>query len=673
MPNHLIKEHSPYLKQHAQNPVAWYPWTKKALEKAVAEEKLIIVSIGYSACHWCHVMERESFEDEEVAAVMNEHYVSIKVDREERPDIDQIYMTAVQLMTERGGWPLNCICLPDGRPVYGGTYFSKTDWLKTLQQVQTLWHEHRHDTLDFADKLVSAITNSESLTVKGMPAQYTRSDLQDIISPWIKRFDSTHGGYKRSPKFPLPNNWLFLLRYGYLEQEKQVLDHTHFTLLKMASGGVYDQVGGGFARYAVDERWHIPHFEKMLYDNAQLVSLYTEAYVQRPTPLYKTVVQETLAWIKREMTNESGAFYCALDADSEGVEGKFYTFTKDEFDQVLGADSELFSYYFNITAEGNWEEEGTNVLYVDDDAHQLIADAGFDEVQWGSYLQEVKGRLRTYREQRVRPALDNKVLTSWNAMMLKALLDAYQVFKEDSYYDMALKNAAFIEEHLFNGEGVLLRQPVYGDRDREIPAFLDDHAFLVEAYISFYECTFDIEWLNKARLLADYVLEHFYSEGSAAFFYTADNAEELIARKYEIADNVIPASNSVMVRQLHKLGMLFDHDPYKKYAASMLANVFPDIKAYGAAYSNWSIRLLEEIVGLKELAITGEDISKEKEALLAHYIPNKILMGGREENLPLLRNRVKKETQVFVCENNTCSLPVLQIDDALKLILNQEA
>jgi len=671
MSNHLQYETSPYLKQHQNNPVNWYPWGKIALDKAQKEQKLIIVSIGYTACHWCHVMERESFESKDVAQVMNAHFVSVKVDREERPDIDQVYMTAVQLMTNSGGWPLHCICLPDGRPIYGGTYFRPHDWINVLQELQHMWITEPNVAYDYADRLSKGIRESEVLPVSRIPERYTAADLTAIVEPWRKLFDEELGGYKRAPKFPLPNNWLFFLRYGHLTQDEKLLAQTHFTLKSIAAGGIYDHVGGGFARYSVDEAWHIPHFEKMLYDNAQLVSLFSEAYKQEPVPQYQRVVRETLNWVLREMTSNEGAFYCALDADSEGVEGKYYTFQQEEFEQVLGKDAPLAIHYFSLTREGNWEEEGINVLKTAIDADQMAIEAGFSADEWEDYLANIKAKLLAYRENRVRPGLDNKILTSWNAMMLKAFVDAYRTFHDADYLAMAQRNAEYLLKKLFNAEGRLLHQPSV--EGKETLAFLDDYAFTIEAFISLYEATFDIEWLDRARRLADEVLTYFYEEGATAFYFVSHQGEALIARKYELLDNVIPASNSVMVRQLFKLASLFDEPRYQTVAEQILANVFPQIKSYGSAYSNWCIQLLEHIFGTKEIAITGPaDTEAFREAIDDYYIPNKLLLGGQSENLPLLKGRVGLKNQIFICENKTCSLPVDNLKDFEQLIFESD-
>jgi len=666
MPNKLQNETSPYLLQHQYNPVEWYPWGEEALAKARSENKLIIVSIGYSACHWCHVMERESFENNDIAAVMNQHFVSIKVDREERPDIDQLYMIAVQLMTNQGGWPLNCICLPDSRPIYGGTYFRPADWENVLQQLAKMWRETPDVAADYAQRLTNGIQQSEQLPVNRIPEAYTAGDLEAIVSPWKHLFDKREGGHTRVPKFPMPNNWLFLLRYGILADDPEIVEHVHFTLRKIASGGIYDHVGGGFARYSVDGRWHIPHFEKMLYDNAQLVSLYAEAWQQRPTDQYKRVVMETLEWVQREMTSPEGGFYCALDADSEGIEGKFYTFQQAEIERILGEDAELFIRYFGVTQTGNWEEEHANVLKIDIDADKMAQEAGFSAEEWNAYLAQGKQKLLDYRNKRVKPGLDNKQLASWNSLMIKAFLDAYRVFDVPEYLRRALDSAAFIRAYLSAKDGGILHQPAANGKT--IPGFLDDYAFCIEAFQAIYEATFDETWAYEAKRLMEYVLTHFYDPQAAAFYYTSSLAEALIARKQEVMDNVIPSSTSGIVRALNRLGLIFDEQRYLDIASQALANVVPQMAAYGAAYSNWAIQLLEEVFGCYQVVMTGPDWHAFRIALDAKYIPNKLILGGTKGDLPLLAGRVGNTTRAYVCRDKTCSLPVENSEALLQLI-----
>lgn len=669
MANKLAKENSPYLKQHAHNPVAWHPWGSEALNKAKEENKLIIISIGYSACHWCHVMERESFENEAIAETMNKFYVSIKIDREERPDIDQIYMIAVQLMTNSGGWPLNAICLPDGRPIYGGTYFKPHDWQNVLLQIAQLWEESPKTAIEYAEKLTAGIIKSERLPILEIPKEYTLLDLKSIVLPWKENFDLQYGGYQRSPKFPLPNNWLFLLRYATLAKDTATLDHVHFTLEEIAKGGIYDQIAGGFTRYSVDNRWHVPHFEKMLYDNGQLISLYSEAYQAKPTELYQNVVFETIEWAIREMKAPNGGFYAALDADSEGVEGKYYTFQAEEFD-ILGENAKLIRSYYNITETGNWAEEKTNIPFVNKNSLDVIKDTGLTPSAWNLTLKNSKSKLLEYREKRVKPGLDHKQLTTWNALLLKGLVDAYRVFQKEEYLSIAIGIANFIESECCI-ENTILHQPL--DSNRKIEGFLDDYAFTIEAYISLYEATFNESWLLRAKDYTDTAISLFFDTESKTFYYTANNAEELIARKSEVMDNVIPGSSSTIVRQLYKLGLLFDNENYTAIADQVFANVFPYIKTYGSGYSNWAIQLLELVYGTNEIALTGtESLHWRRELDKQTYIPNKIILGGTKSTLPLLQNRQDVQSKAYLCINKTCSIPQGSIADLIELITNNE-
>jgi len=662
-PNKLINASSPYLLQHAYNPVNWYEWGNEALAKAKAENKLILVSIGYSACHWCHVMERESFENHEVAEVMNRHFVCIKVDREERPDIDQIYMYAIQLMTGSGGWPLNCICLPDQRPIYGGTYFRKNDWINILENVAGLWANEPDKAIQYAERLTAGIKDSEKIIPTVSKEDYAPEHLTEIIEPWKRHFDIGFGGYNRAPKFPLPNNWIFLLRYGFLKDDESVFTAVCHTLEEMSRGGIYDQIGGGFARYSVDDRWHVPHFEKMLYDNAQLISLYVEAYQCTKFESFKQTAVETIEWVFNEMTSAEGLFYSALDADSEGIEGKFYVWDKKEFDHVLGDDARLMAEYYQVTEDGNWEEEQTNILrktLADDD---LSGKYGIDAETLYETVKAAKVKLLQARTKRIRPGLDDKCLTAWNGMMIKALADAAQVLNHHQYYEKASAAAHFILTNLKTAGGGLYRN--YKNGKASITAFLDDYAFIIEALIALYEYDFDEEWLTEAKVLAGYVIGNFSDQDSPMFFYTSAEGESLIARKHEVMDNVIPASNSTMAQNLKKLGLLFDLDEYTDKASAMLAAVHPKIKTYGSAYSNWAIQLLNEIQGINEIAIVGLETDVVKLELNNHYIPNKITLGGTKSNLPLLKGNQSNETKVYICRNKVCQLPVKTVEEAL--------
>ena len=665
--NRLITETSPYLLQHAYNPVNWYPWGEEALDKATKENKLILVSIGYSACHWCHVMEHESFEDEQVAQIMNDFFVCIKIDREERPDIDQIYMYAVQLITGSGGWPLNCFCLPDQRPIYGGTYFRKEDWKNLLLNLSGYWKQKPEEAIEYAVRLTEGIQQSEKIKFAEEKAQYNDQSLIDIFEPWKRQFDLTDGGYNRAPKFPLPNNWAFMLRYAHLMKDNTAQVISGITLEKMAFGGIYDHIGGGFARYSVDGHWHVPHFEKMLYDNAQLVSLYAEAFQFSKNPLYKDVVFETLEWINREMTSPEGGFYSALDADSEGVEGKFYTYSKEELKNILGPDEELFSIYFNVTDSGNWEEEHSNIFFRKQDDETLADLIGIPVNELQKEIQKMKKKVLNHRKTRIRPGLDNKILAAWNGLMLKAYTDAYRAFSETEFLNTALTNARFILHNLMDDSGALIRS-FKSSGSTGNTAFLDDYAFVIEGFISLYEVTFDETWLSEAQKLSGYALENFYDTTSGLYYYTSVKDNQLIARKHEITDNVIPASNSVMAHNLYKLGHFYDDENDVERARQMLQNVFPQIKSYGSAYSNWAILLLNEVKGIYEIAITGPEADNKRKELEKFYIPNKIILGGVSGTLSLLKDKLGDNTRIFVCQNRTCLLPVSEITEALKQI-----
>lgn len=668
--NKLANSTSPYLLQHANNPVNWYPWGAEALQKARDENKLIIVSIGYSACHWCHVMEHESFEDEQVAAVMNEYFVCIKVDREERPDVDQIYMSAVQLMSGRGGWPLNCICLPDQRPIYGGTYYRKQDWTSILFNLADLYKQKPEEAEDYALRLTDGIQRFEALDKVLEQPEYTKADLTAIVNNWKKYFDRVEGGLGKAPKFPMPNNWIGLMRYAHLAGDEDVASAVKLTLQKMAQGGIYDHVGGGFARYSVDGLWHVPHFEKMLYDNAQLISLYAEAYTWQPDNLYKQTVAEIIDFAARELLSPEGVFYSALDADSEGVEGKFYTFTKDEITGILGDGADVFCIYYHITDEGNWPEEETNVLFKRGNDNDLAEALGMPVDEMLNKISAARIKVLAARSKRVRPGLDDKILASWNGLMIKGLCDAYKAFGAPYYLELALTAATFITGHLIDETGKLSR--IYKKPGSTAPdvAFLDDYANVICAFIALYEVTFDETWLNHAKVLADRALLYYYDEADGMFFYTGNDDEQLIARKSEIMDSVIPASNSVMARSLKQLGLLFDNGRYLEVSAQLLRNAFPHMAKYGSSYSNWFMLLLDEVFGVYEVAITGNNAEALRGQMEKNYIPNKIMLGGKKGSLPLLQGKFGQATQIFVCKDKTCGLPVNDISGALKQINN---
>ena len=666
--NHLIHESSPYLLQHAHNPVNWYPWGKEALDKARNENKLIIVSIGYAACHWCHVMEHESFEDEEVAKFMNENFVAIKVDREERPDIDQVYMNAVQLLTGSGGWPLNCITLPDGRPIYGGTYFPKTQWIDMLMKVSEFVKQNPEKAEQQAKSLTEGVQSSELIFANTEKATFTIDELNSVFDIWKNNIDYTHGGHNRAPKFPLPVGYQFLLHYNYLTQNTDALKAVTTTLDKMADGGIYDQIGGGFSRYSTDAYWKVPHFEKMLYDNAQLVSLYSAAYQKTKEPKYQIIVAETLEFIQRELTSNEGGFYSSLDADSEGEEGKFYVWTETELQSMLGKNADLIIDYYNVKEKGNWEN-GHNILHKSGSDKKLAHKYKITETELTKLVFEAKKTILKERSKRIRPGLDDKILTSWNALMLKAYIDAYRVFDSKNYLDIALKNAEFINTKFKSTDSRLYRN--YKNGKASINAFLDDYAFTIEAFISLYQATFDEQWLMEARKLTDYTLTHFYDNSSGMFFYTSDKDPTLIARKMEVTDNVIPSSNSQMAKNLYVLGQYFYNDDYIQKSKTMLNNVKQDALAGGAYYANWDILMAWFASEPYEVAIVGDDFEDKRKEFDTHYYPNVFLSGGKNEgSLSLLENKLNKgQTTIYVCQNKICQLPVTEVKEAMKQIV----
>ncbi|MBT8394784.1 MAG: thioredoxin domain-containing protein, partial [Bacteroidia bacterium] len=582
--NQLVNETSPYLLQHAHNPVNWMPWNDKTLEHAKNKNKLILISIGYASCHWCHVMEHESFEDTLVAQTMNTNFVNIKVDREERPDIDQVYMNAVQLMTGRGGWPLNVVALPDGRPVWGGTYFKKDQWINVLEQLANLHEKDPDKLLDYASKLEQGIKSMDMVVLNKEEPVFKIGFIDNVVSEWSKSFDHKKGGSKRAPKFMMPNNYQFLLRHAYQNDDTELQEFVNLTLTKMALGGIYDQLGGGFSRYSVDNKWHVPHFEKMLYDNAQLVSLYSDAYLITKNELYKQVVYETLGFIEKELTSAEGVFYSSLDADSlnknnELVEGAFYVWQKEELKNLLKDDYEVFSNYYNINNYGYWEHDNY-VLIRNQEDEEFVRNHKLNIEKFKAKKKEWKQILLQEREKRSKPRLDDKTLTSWNSLMIKGYLDAYRVFQDRSFLNIAMKNANFILTKQINSDGSLFRN--YKEGTSSINAYLIDYATTIEAFISLYQATSDEKWLYSARNLSNYSFDNYYDESSNMFFFTSIKDPKLVTRNIDFRDNVIPSSNSIMAKNLFKLSHYFENTNYLKTATSMLNNVKPEMATYGS-------------------------------------------------------------------------------------------
>jgi uncharacterized protein YyaL (SSP411 family) len=672
MSNNLINETSPYLLQHAYNPVDWNPWDSKYLDLAKKENKLVIISVGYSACHWCHVMERESFEDTIAAKLMNEKYISIKVDREERPDVDNVYMNAVQLMTGSGGWPLNVVTLPDGRPIWGGTYFTKDQWINALEQISKLYNDDPERLISYADQLEEGVKSLDVINLNETTPDFNLNIMQDYLNTWSTKFDVEYGGSKGMPKFMMPNNLHFLLKYSYQTENKEIQKFVELSLEKMAFGGVYDQVGGGFSRYSVDDKWHIPHFEKMLYDNAQLISLYSDAYKLTKNRLYKNVVYETIGFINSELKDSSGGYYSSLDADSktdENVleEGAFYVWTKEELIKVLKEKFTLFSDYYNINEFGYWEDN-KYVLIRNQKGVEIASKYNISEDELNQLIQSCKSDLIKVRNKRIKPRLDDKILSSWNGLMIKGFADSYKAFNEPDFLDAAVKNGEFIVKNLLQKDGQLLRN--YKNNKGYINGYLEDYSAVISGFIALHEITLDDKWLKYSKKITDYVYNHFYNEETKMFYFTSDLDEKLLSRTVNFRDNVIPSSNSMMANNLFLLSHYFDNEYYLETAKSMLNNISPEFDLYPDGFSNWLDLMLKLSDSFYEVALVGENALIKASEINKNFKPNKLIIGSlTESDLPLLKNRyVNGDTFIYVCVKKACRLPVKTSEEALGFI-----
>ncbi len=659
MPNRLANESSPYLLQHANNPVNWYPWGEEALTLAKTEDKPILISVGYAACHWCHVMEHESFEDERIAAFMNKHFVNIKVDREERPDLDQIYMSAVQAMTGQGGWPMNVFLTPAGEPFYGGTYYPPTprygmaSWGQVLSGVANAWQTRRNDLTKQAGEMAEHIQREFVLKDQNYvldPLLFERAEKQ-----FDTQFDRSRGGFGGAPKFPPSMSLEFLLRIGSLDMATTTLD-------QMAWGGMYDHVGGGFARYSVDARWLVPHFEKMLYDNAQLARVYLHAYQVTGNAHYRQVVEETLDWTLREMTEQGGGFYSSLDADSEGVEGKFYVWSRAEIEQVLGADAPLFMARYDVTTRGNWE--GHNILNTTNSTladvasrFELTVEAAQDK------LSAARQKLFDVRAKRVWPGLDDKVLTAWNGLMLAAMAEAGRVLKRDDYLAAAVKNAEFLYTTMRTESGRLLRTWKAGSAAK-YNAYLEDYAYLADGLLALYQTTFDVRWFEWAQALTDKMMTHFQDTENGGFFDTSDDHETLLYRPKSLQDNATPSANAMACRVLILMNLFTGDGALADYAEEMVAALYPALAQYPNGFAHWlgcAWLLLSEP---KEVALIGENVDELADVVWEQFRPNVVVAAGTGEAPPLLahRSQMGGRPTAYVCQNFVCQLPVTNPD-----------
>ncbi len=672
--NRLTNETSPYLLQHAHNPVDWFPWGEEALAKSKAEDKPILLSIGYAACHWCHVMHEESFENEPIAAIMNEHFVCIKVDREERPDLDSIYMNAVQMLTGHGGWPMTMFLTPDLKPFYGGTYFPPVDrqgmpgFARVLLTMAEIYKTRRDEVNESADSILAELGKLNNFRVTD--DLLTTEVLHQAFSGLASQFDKAEGGFGRAPKFPPSMSLMFLLRYFLRTHSPEALHLVEFTLQKMAAGGMYDHLGGGFARYSVDALWLVPHFEKMLYDNALLARIYLYAYQATKNPAYRQTAEEILEYVLRDLTDRTGAFYSSEDADSEGEEGKFYVWTKAEVIQHLGAEEgEIFCSYFDITEAGNFEH-GTAILHTPQTVEAVAAQHSLPTDELKRTIASGKSKLFHLRAARARPSLDDKTLTAWNAMMLMAFAEAANILGRDDYRQVAIRNADFLLNHLAR-EGRLLR--TYKNGTAKLNGYLEDYAYLSEALLAVYEATFDTRYVTAARQLADCMIEYFWDEAEGGFYFTSSDHEELILRSKDFFDNATPSGNSVAAMALLKLALLTGQSNYQRIAATIFRMMrqtmvrFPN--GFGYLLSALDLYLSEA----QEIAIIGKPDSHEVRLLVEEiyrgFLPNKVVAARSPDDeaatraIPLLADRemVNQQATVYVCRNYTCQLPATTV------------
>ncbi|MFN0034418.1 MAG: thioredoxin domain-containing protein [Saprospiraceae bacterium] len=710
--NHLQHESSPYLLQHAHNPVDWYAWKPEAFERARAEQKPILVSIGYSTCHWCHVMERESFENEEVAAFMNEHFINIKVDREERPDVDAIYMEACQLLTGGGGWPLNCFLTPDTKPFYAGTYFppraafNRPSWMQLLQHLANIWETKRDTATGQAEKLLSNIQRNDGIFVNAgslNPSTSQPFNPGSVFARMREQFDHAEGGFGGAPKFPSTMALQWLLNWHYFSGNPEALEHALFSLEKMARGGIYDQIGGGFARYATDRAWLVPHFEKMLYDNALLVSVLSEAHKMSSNQQstisnqqstisnqqstisnqqsaisnqQSAIIEQTLAYVAREMTNAEGGFYSAQDADSEGVEGKFYVWEKPEIEKVLGEEAALFCEFYGVTEEGNWEEN--NILWRPH-AHEAFAasyNIGVGDLK--KRLHASAEKLLAVRSRRIWPSLDDKTLLGWNALMASAYAAAFTALGHEAYRQAAVRNLDFLLKNFRNpSEPPITNQQLTTNNQRwrhsasQPFAFLDDYAYLIAALVDVHQITFEPRYLQLAGECTDYVFAHFHDPESGMFFYTDLDQTDILFRKKDLYDNATPSGNSTMAHNLQRLGILLDRPKWRETAAQMIAAMRGTVEKYPLSFERWATAMLNEAHPLHEIALVGDNAFEKALEIQRGFLPNKIIAASRQpdDSQPLLAGKPgAADALIYVCRDFACHKPVKTLEEFRALV-----
>lgn len=673
--NRLSHETSPYLLQHAHNPVDWYPWGEEAFAKAQKEDKPILLSIGYSTCHWCHVMERESFEDPRVAQFMNEYFVNIKVDREERPDVDSIYMEVIQAISGSGGWPLNCFLLPDKRAFFAGTYFppqpahGRSSWMQVLNNIRTAYYTRRSEVEQQATTLIEVLKKSDThfvstLALADEETVFTKEILENTFYALRERFDSINGGFGSAPKFPSMPALRFCLQYHHFLKNDEAIQHLNRSLHAMIQGGIYDQLGGGFARYAVDDAWLVPHFEKMLYDNALLLRLLSDAYAHTKIALYGETIAETINWIEREMSSPEGGFFSAMDADSEGVEGKYYVWSKAETDALLGKDAALFNAFYDVTEHGNWEE--TNILHRDLSYEAFAEQQGLDLQQLKDTLRQCRKTLLTERQKRVAPGIDEKVLLDWNGLLISGLCKAHRSTGNNAYKDRAVKAVQFIRTKMVDPQTKQLFHS-YKDGKAKHAGFLDDYAAWIEALIQVYFSTFEDSYLVEAEFYLKYVMAEFWDAKDQLFFFTSKSAsQDLIHHKKELYDNATPSGNALMIHNLQRLGALLDNWEYREQAQRTLKVMLASIQKYPLAFAHWGNALFWECCPTHEIAIVGKNYLAVLEGLNNRFFPNAIVAASAKpeaSNVRFLEGRTGgDETWIYVCQQGACQLPVQSID-----------
>jgi uncharacterized protein len=673
--NNLINETSPYLLQHAHNPVNWHPWGQDALQKATKEDKPILVSIGYSACHWCHVMEKESFENVSTARYMNDHFINIKIDREERPDLDHIYMDAVQAMTGSGGWPLNVFLTPGLKPFYGGTYFpperayNRPSWMEILQSISQAFNNERQKIEEQAGNMMTHLEQANMFGIQGSDNSDTVPDKKnglEIFGNIMKQADTEWGGFGKAPKFPQTFAIQYLLRYYHFTKNEEALQQALLSIDKMIEGGIYDHLGGGFARYSTDTEWLAPHFEKMLYDNALLVSLISEAYQLTKMEKYRQAIEETMLFIERELMHPDGGFYSALDADSEGVEGKYYVWQYEEVKDILGDDAAIFCSYYDITPKGNWEH--TNILRTKQPLDIFTSAQNINKEDFQALLRQCRQKLLAVRDKRVRPGLDDKIILGWNALMNMACSKAFEATGNFKYKELAEKNMNFLFQR-FEKEGGFFH--TWKSDEAKYPAFLDDYSSLVSALIQLQQITGNKYWLLKAADITRIVLDNFSEEEGPYFYYTHQSQQDVILRKKEIYDGATSSGNSMMADNLLQLSFYFDNPSWRKRSAEMLAGLSKIIASYPTSFGAWAAVVLKTIFPLKEIAIIGNESEGFLPDLLNEYIPHKVLMTSDtvDDRFPLLTGRQNDdETLFYLCQNFTCQKPVNTIRELLYLM-----